>query len=418
MHQSGRYEWDFKPRFRRGAFGWRSQPAVKRVKEAVSEICKVARREPLLAADGAVCFLERVSPALKNVDSSSGAIGSAVNHAIKTLIPIIGNSEVNDATRRKWLSRLWDAIRADETPYIEVLDEHWGELCATEEIASEWADDMLSVVRLNATHQDGGYFRGTRLCFEALYKARRYEELLELLHAPSFRFDWYQAYAVKTLLTLGRNEEAFKTVDACKRDSVNGTPAIDQVLIEFNLVPPPPELTYGSGAFEVLRQATYVGWYRAVAEKFPEKQPSKIIRDLIATSPGAEGKWFTTAKELGMLQLAISLANTSLCDPRTLSRAARDYLDKDQQFAMDAGRASLHWYLQGYGFDVEASDVRSALAATLQAAAQLGETERIKTELRSVVEPKLKRRSKVAGWLAPMLGLSPIRTDVDHQKIN
>ena len=31
-------EWTFAPRFRRNAFGWRSQPALARVKEAVSEI--------------------------------------------------------------------------------------------------------------------------------------------------------------------------------------------------------------------------------------------------------------------------------------------------------------------------------------------------------------------------------------------
>lgn len=58
-----RHKWQFVARFRKGAYGWRSQPAVKRVKEAVSEIKKVARRDPSLAAEGAVLFLERVSPA-------------------------------------------------------------------------------------------------------------------------------------------------------------------------------------------------------------------------------------------------------------------------------------------------------------------------------------------------------------------
>ena len=32
-----------------------------------------------IAAEGAVLFLEKVAPALEHVDSSSGAIGSAVN---------------------------------------------------------------------------------------------------------------------------------------------------------------------------------------------------------------------------------------------------------------------------------------------------------------------------------------------------
>lgn len=77
------YPWEFKPRFRRGAFGWESQPAIVRVREAVTEIRKVARRDPLLAVEGAVLFLTRVSPALEHVDGSSGAIGSTVNRAVE-----------------------------------------------------------------------------------------------------------------------------------------------------------------------------------------------------------------------------------------------------------------------------------------------------------------------------------------------
>jgi hypothetical protein len=71
------HKWAFAPRFRRHAFGWRSQPAEQRVREAVAEIWKVAKKAPALAAAGAVQFLEKVSPALAQVDSSSGAIGTA-----------------------------------------------------------------------------------------------------------------------------------------------------------------------------------------------------------------------------------------------------------------------------------------------------------------------------------------------------
>jgi len=63
-----RNRWEFTRRFRRGAFGWKSQPAIERVRQAVSEINRVARRDPILAAEGAVLFLERVSPALEHVD--------------------------------------------------------------------------------------------------------------------------------------------------------------------------------------------------------------------------------------------------------------------------------------------------------------------------------------------------------------
>jgi hypothetical protein len=100
------HKWTFRARFRRSAFGWRSQPAIKRVKEAVSEIKKAARKDPILGADGAVLLLEKLSPALEQVDSSSGAIGTAVNNAINALVPIIAKAPADDELRDKWLERL------------------------------------------------------------------------------------------------------------------------------------------------------------------------------------------------------------------------------------------------------------------------------------------------------------------------
>ena len=93
-----KHTWQFAARFRRGAFGWKSQPAVKRVKEATSEIKKVARRDPVLAAEGAVRFLEKVSPALEHVDSSSGSHRNAVNKAIEALVPIIAEAPLDEKT--------------------------------------------------------------------------------------------------------------------------------------------------------------------------------------------------------------------------------------------------------------------------------------------------------------------------------
>lgn len=79
------YKWVFRPRFKAQAFGWRSALPIKRIKEAVSEVRKVTRKDKILGAEGAVIFLEKLSPAIEQVDSSSGAIGTAVCHAIETL---------------------------------------------------------------------------------------------------------------------------------------------------------------------------------------------------------------------------------------------------------------------------------------------------------------------------------------------
>lgn len=52
----------------------------------------------VLGADDAVAFLEHVSPALESVDSSSGAIGTAVNDAIAALVRIIASAPADPRT--------------------------------------------------------------------------------------------------------------------------------------------------------------------------------------------------------------------------------------------------------------------------------------------------------------------------------
>ena len=83
MSKARTASWAFTRRIRRGAFGWKSKPAIARVRQAVSEIKKVARRDPVLGAEGAVPFLERVSPALqvRGLGLFGEAIRLAVSHA-------------------------------------------------------------------------------------------------------------------------------------------------------------------------------------------------------------------------------------------------------------------------------------------------------------------------------------------------
>jgi len=153
--------WTFASRFRRNAFGWRSSLPIQRLKEAVSEIRSVARTDRAIAAEGAVLLLEKLSPALEQVDSSSGALGSAVNRAIDTLVAVIVAADVTLAVRRRWLDRLFEALQEDQMPYIEHLGEHWGTLCVTPELASEWADRLLPLVTHVLQAEGFNYFVST-----------------------------------------------------------------------------------------------------------------------------------------------------------------------------------------------------------------------------------------------------------------
>jgi len=58
------YKWQFAPRFRRNAFGWKSDTPILLINEALTEIKAIAKKEPVLAAEGAVLFLEKLAPAI------------------------------------------------------------------------------------------------------------------------------------------------------------------------------------------------------------------------------------------------------------------------------------------------------------------------------------------------------------------
>lgn len=367
------HKWQFASRFRRHAFGWRSDTPVRRIREALTEIKQVARKEPVLAAEGAVVLLEKLSPALEQVDSSSGALGSAVNKAIDTLVPIIVKAEVEPKLRQGWLERLWQALQDDEMPYLELLGDYWGELCATPELASRWADEFVPVVQRvwspNASAH--GFFKGTSACLSALFAAGRYDELLSLIDRARFKWWHDRRWGVKALAAMDKKAEAIRYAEESRGLNDPGwqiAQACEAILLSSGSL----DEAYDRYAVEANQGTTNLATFRAIAKKYPNKRPDEILRDLISSTPGAEGKWFAAAKEAGLFDVAIELATRSPTDPRTLTRAARDYADKQPDFALAAGLAALHWISQGYGYEITVGDVLDAHSAAMQAAVNAG----------------------------------------------
>ena len=393
------HKWAFRARFRRAGFGWKSRPAIQRIKEAVSEIKKVKRRDPILAAEGAVLFLERVSPALERVDSSSGAIGGAVNRAIAELVPIIAEAPADAKARAAWLDRLWQAHADDDIPYIERLADHWGELCGTKEVASKWADDLVGVTRMALSRDKNlrGHFHGTTACLSALYCAARYDEIVDVLKAETF---WpYKRWAVKALGAKGDKAGAIRLAESSRSPWTDDADVDElcEALLQSSGLVDEAYMRYGLR----VRRATYLATFRAVAKKYPDKAPGEILADLVRTTPGEEGKWFATAKALGLYDVAIELARTSPCDPKTLARAARDHAAKEPVFAVEAGCAALDWLAEGFGYEITGADVWMAYSSAMKAAEALDRATETKERIRAVVKD---RDSFVTQVLARELG--------------
>lgn len=382
------YKWEFAPRFRRNAFGWRSDLPIKRIKEALSEIRLVARKEPTLAAEGAIVLLEKLSPALMNVDSSSGALGSMVNHAIETLVPLLTKADVDAATRARWLDRLWEAVQEDEMPYIEYLADFWGELCVEAKVASVWADQFLPIVeRIWSPAEPGhGYFKGTDACLSALHAAGRYDELLALVAKARYKSWHNRRWGVKALVALGKKAEAIRYAEESRGlNTPEGQIAevCEEILLSSGLA----DDAYQRYAIAANRTTTNLATFRAIAKKYPNKDAADILRDLVKSEPGAEGKWFAAAKDAGLFDVAIELARRSPTDPRTLTRAARDFASKRPEFAIEAGLTALHWMARGHGYELTGFDVHAAFDAVMQAALGAGLDEpQIKAQVRQMIE--------------------------------
>ncbi len=366
---AGKHAWTFSPRFRRGAFGWRSYPAIARIKEAVAEIKAAGKKDAILAGEGAVLFLQKLSAALENIDSSSGAIGTAVNRAIDALVPIIAKAPAEVPTRRKWLEQLYQAHADDQIPYIESLGNYWGELCAFPDLAVEWADRLVETVDSvwSSSRDEHGFFHGTHMCLSALLAAGRHDQLLALLDKDPHPFWSYRQWGVKALLAMGRKTEALRYAEAARGlNAPLGQIAemCEAILLSSGLA----DEAYQRYAIEANQAGTYLATFRAICRKYPRRKPESILGDLVASTPGDEGKWFAAAKEAKLYDLALKLAQKSPVDHRTLMRAAKEFAATEPPFAMNCGVLALYWICAGRAYDVTTGEILTAYDLTLRAA--------------------------------------------------
>lgn len=403
---AGTPPWAFRARFRRGAFGWNgSKLAIERIHDALTEIRAVARHDAAGAAEGAVLFLEKLSPALNQVDSSTGALGSATYAAVQELVPIIGNAPVDSATRKKWLDRLFEAIQNDDPPYIEHLGDHWGDLCATPELASAWADQLLPTLRSVLRERKRGtyaYFSGTTLCYSALFSAGRHDELLELLALDPKPIWPYMVWGARVLAARGQVDAAIAYV----RERAGSTTSLETIarFAEKALL----EAGRRTEAFDqyalLANQAnSNLSTFRALAKKYPELVPDKLLDHLIGSTPGEPGKWFATAKTLKQFDRATQLAWASPCDPKTLTRAARDHLVKQPAFAMQCALAALHWMSMGHGYELTGFDVHEAHRLAIEAAGNARQS----AQAQAAIEQVLAADRPMSTWMRRSLGIAP-----------
>jgi len=208
-----------------------------------------------------------------------------------------------------------------------------------------------------------GFFKGTSACLSALFAAGRYDELLALIDKARFKWWHDRRWGVKALSAMGKKAEAIRYAEESRGLNDPGwqiAQACEEIMLSSGLL----DEAYRRYAIEANQGTTNLATFRAIAKKYPHKQPEEILRDLVASTPGAEGKWFAAAKDASLFDVAIELGTRSPTDPRTLTRAARDYAEKQPAFALAAGLAALRWISLGHGYEITGTDVLDTYSAS------------------------------------------------------
>lgn len=386
------HKWKFVARFRAKAYGWRgSALAIKRLKEAVNEIKKAAKTDPVLAADGAVTLMERLWPALQGIDSSSGALGNAVRRTLEEVLPVLIAAPADLRTRTKWTERLYDAVVADGVDYLAPVEDAWGDICAFPELAQRWVDELLEPMRDCWSREGHGWFDSARICLSSLLKTEQYGEIDVLLALEPHRFWFFDKFAAEARVRQGRIEEALAIAETSSAVHSSGDIACfcERVLLDVGC----RDEAYRKYAWAANGQVSYLKTYQAIVKKYPERDPRRMLLDFVARST-SKGKWFAAAKDSGFLDVALKCAESDGAEPATLARAARDFAEEDPVFAMQVALAAIRHALDGRGYEPQTSTIILAYDSLKVAAAKAGKTE----EAKSAVEQLLQRPAAVEGF--------------------
>jgi hypothetical protein len=299
-------------------------------------------------------------------------LGTAVWNTLETLLPILGAARVEAAVRASLLKRLFAAIEEDGVDYLSPVKDHWGELCVSPEVALQWVERLMPSVLFAWKQPRGGrYARHESMCASCLLAAERYEELFRFLAQDPIPMWWMRKFGVQALQRQGRLDEAIAYAEA-SRGLNEPNVAIDRACEELLLAAGRAEEAYSHYAFFANEGMTGLASYRALVKKYPTMDKRRILLDLVERS-GEPGRWFAAAKDSGFLDLALTFATTGRTDPMTLSRACRDFLEKDTAFSCAVGRLSVERILQGYGYELTNFDLMDAVERYLAAADRMGQ---------------------------------------------
>ena len=323
------------------------------LQRAVGELRRASRGDAVRAGEGAVVLLERMAPAMEAVEDVVGTLAGAAARAIDQVAPLLA-APVEDAVRDARLDRLWAALVADEVGHVRRLAEHWGSLCGTAARAGVWADRLLPAAR------EGLATAGSIACLAGQVAAGRHGEALALLAGRAIEVWPERQFGVLALAAGGDVAAALAYARASNPLGHRHAQDIARVCEAVLRAAGRDEQAYAEFAFAAHARQNCRQTFEAVRRAYPAVAASRLLGDLLAASPGQEGRWFATACALRFYGLALEIVATSPCDPRTLLRAGLGRLEVDPAFAREVAVAALRWTCGGHGVEIAGDDVYAA----------------------------------------------------------
>jgi hypothetical protein len=361
-----------------GVLGWRgSAKAIDRLNLARSEIGAVRKADPVTAAEGVVVLAERIWPAFEQIDTSSGALGSAVRRTLEGLVPVLIEAQADEPLRAQWLERLRQAVLDDGVEYLAPISDRFGQIAVFPSLMHLHADRDLDLIRSAwAEHGQFSYIATATLTLSCLLEAGRHDELLALLEARNFRLWHDEKFAAEALLRQGDEDAALSRAAALLESDRQqwGRHEIARFCETILVRQGKADEAYRRFGLPLAAGNTWLAMWRDLVRRYPNREARALLEDLIALH-GWKGKWFAAAKTAGYLDIALECAADWEAAPATLIRAARDFAVKNPAFAAQVAlHAGIHLQA-GRGYEASPLDVDVAIDHLMTASRRIGRTE-------------------------------------------
>lgn len=134
--------------------------------------------------------------------------------------------------------------------------------------------------------------------------------MLALIDKAPFKWWHDRRWGLMALAATGKKAEALGYAEEFRGLNDPGweiAQTCEEILLSSGLT----DEAYRRYALEANQRTTHLATFRAIAKKCPDRPREAILRDLIASSPGAEGRWFAAAKDAGLFDVAADLARQS-----------------------------------------------------------------------------------------------------------